>query len=134
MLQIWHLYTQTDTKLDDIAKMFNISHPSVYEYLDRVGLPYQRRSKSTPRLSQRQIQRIRAMRRGGHNSAYIAEQVGCAISTVYRHIEEVRPAARNKRSTTPVAAFNKPPKIELPIQMIEPKLSMMQRIRRFFGG
>jgi len=134
MLQVWHLYTQTDTKVDDIAKMFNISHPCIYDYLDRVGLPYKRRGQSFTRLSSKQIQRIKTLKKSGHNAEYIAAQVGCSSSTVYRVWSEVRPAATNKRSTPPVAAFQQPPAIELPIQMVEPKLSLMQRIRRFFGG
>lgn len=134
MLQIWHLYTQTETKVDEIAKMFNISHPVMYDYLDRVGLPYQRRGQSSSRLTDKQVRRIKTLKRSGHTAAYIADQVGCAQSTVYRYLETVRPAARNKLSTPPVAAVQQPPAIELPIQMVEPKLSLMQRIRRFFGG
>jgi len=66
MLQVWHLYTQTDTKVDDIAKMFNISHPCIYDYLDRVGLPYKRRGQSFTRLSSKQIQRIKTLKKSGH--------------------------------------------------------------------
>jgi transposase len=134
MLQIWHLYTQTDTKVDDIAKMFNMTPPSVYDYLDRSGLPYERRGKSSSKLTEKQQRRIRTLRESGHSAAKIAALVGCSGSTVYRHLGGHVPAARNKRSDKPVAAVQHPPAIELPVQMIEPKLSLFQRIRRWFRG
>lgn len=134
MLQIWHLYTQTDTKVDDIAKMFNMTPPSVYDYLDRSGLPYERRGKSSSPLKEKQVRRIKTLRASGHTAPQIAALVGCSESTVYRHMNGKVPAARNKRSDKPVAAFQKPPAIELPIQMVEPRLSLLQRIRRWFGG
>jgi transposase len=132
MLQVWHLYTQTDTKVEEISKMFNISAPVVYDYLDRVGLPYKRRGKAAKQLTSKQSQWIKSMSRIGHSSGYIAKQIGCHKSTVYRHLSGYVPAARNKRSTQPVAALQTPPKIEPPIQMIEPKRGLFHRIMRFF--
>jgi DNA-binding CsgD family transcriptional regulator len=134
MLQIWHLYTQTDTKVDDIAKMFNMTPPSVYDYLDRSGLPYERRGKSSSPLKEKQVRRIKTLRASGHTASQIAALVGCSGSTVYRHLNGSVPAARNRRSDKPIAAVQQPPAIELPVQMIEPNLSLIQRIRRWFGG
>lgn len=136
-LEMFHLYTNTDMSIRAICNKFGISDPVLYHHLDRLGLPYQRRSYKTPRLGVRTHKRILSMRREGRTPTQIAADLGISSTTVYRtlqrHGQPVNPAATNKRPIPPTIALINPPKIELPIQMVEPKLSLLQRIKRWFG-
>lgn len=133
---MFHLYTNTETPVSAIAKRFNITQPTVYHHLDRLGLPYKRRKKHKPQFGARIHNRILRMRQDGCSPKIIAETLKVSDTTVYRtlakHGKPVRPAATNKRTMPYIPAVQKEP--ELPIQMIEPKLSLLHRIKRWFGG
>lgn len=133
---MFYLYTKTNTSVRSIAQKFGISEPVVYHHLDRLGVPYKRRKKHSSRLGSRTHNRIVRMRQDGFSPMKIAETCGVSSTTVYRilakHGKPVKPAATNKRTMPYVPAVQKEP--ELPIQMIEPKLTLLQRIKRWVGA
>lgn len=137
-LEMFHLYTKTDMSVRAICNKFGITDPVLYHHLDRLGLPYQRRVYKTPNLGARTHKRIVSMRREGRTPTQIAADLGISSTTVYRTLQRygqpAKPAATNKRASAPTITLINPPKIELPIQMVEPKLSLLQRIKRWFGG
>ena len=135
-LEMFHLYTNTETTVSSIAKRFNITPPVVYHHLDRLGLPYKRRKSIRPQLGTRTHNRILRMRQDGFSPKTIAETLGVSDTTVYRTLAKkgkpVRPAATNKRTMPYIPAVQKEP--ELPIQMIDPPIGRLKRFARWLMG
>lgn len=93
------MYENPAYKVTDIAKTFGFSVPVLYHYLDRSGIPYDRRGQRTKRITPKQSTQIKSLSASGLSAAVIAQHVGVARTSVYRHLKGLKA----KQKAKPVA-------------------------------
>lgn len=129
------MYENPAYKVSDIAKTFGFTVPVLYHYLDRSGIPYERRHGRSPRITPKQISQIKALALSGISPALIAKHVGVARSSVHRHIKGMKDKQKAKPAVIKPAAAPQYQEQERQFQvtMIESP-SLWQRFKTWLLG